>query len=130
MLLSGGLVRLDGLRVGGGTWLSWLLELMASSVKTLSMWCPGVREGGEERVQAEEVIAVAVRDVDRGEVLPGRPDPLLHPPRVLGGKDGVNQHRVALAADQRDRGGWPGRLAPLLIGGISPVIGLYGTTKT
>jgi hypothetical protein len=63
---------------------------------------PGVGEGGEERGQAEEVIAVAVRDADRGEVLPGRPDPLRHPPRVLGGKDGVDQHRVALAADQRD----------------------------
>src|SRR5256886_7257942 len=35
---------------------------------------PGVSEGSEERGQAEEVITVAVRDVDRGEVLPARPD--------------------------------------------------------
>jgi len=31
--------------------------------------------------------------------------------RVLGGEGGVDQDRVALAGDQRDRGGRPGRLA-------------------
>ena len=64
---------------------------------------PGVGERVEDRVQAKEVIAMAVGDVDRREVLSGRPDPVHDPPRVLGGEQGVDQDRVMLAADQRDR---------------------------
>ena len=37
---------------------------------------PGAGERIQDRGQAEEVIAVAVGDVDLGEVLPGGPDPL------------------------------------------------------
>jgi hypothetical protein len=47
---------------------------------------PGLRERAEDRVQAEEVVAVAVGDVDRGEILSGRLDPLYDVLRVLGGE--------------------------------------------
>jgi hypothetical protein len=60
----------------------------------------GSRERAEDGVQAEEVIGVTVRDVDRGEVLPGGADPFHDPAGVLGCEGGVDQYRVTLAADQ------------------------------
>jgi hypothetical protein len=50
------------------------------------------------------MIAVAVGDVDRGEVLSGRPNPVHDPAPILRGERGIDQHRVVLATDQRDRG--------------------------
>src|SRR5712664_2364711 len=79
----------------------------------------------EDRVQAEEVIGLAVGDVDRREVLSGSADPVYDPAGVLGGEGGVDQYRVTLATDQRDRSSRPVRLA-LAHRGISPTIGLYG----
>ncbi len=61
---------------------------------------PGLRERAEDRVQAEEVVTVAVGDVDRGETLSGRLDPFYDLLRVLDGEGGVDQDRVALAGDQ------------------------------
>jgi len=72
---------------------------------------PGVGEGVEDRIQAKEMIAVPVGDVDRREVLSGGADPVDDPPRVLGSEDGVDEDCVTVAADQGDRGCRPGRLA-------------------
>jgi hypothetical protein len=75
------------------------------------------------------VVAVAVGDVDRGEVLSGRLDPFYDLLRVLGGEGGVDQDRVALAVISETE--VAGQVAsPLLIGGISPATGLYGVTNT
>src|ERR1700733_1446684 len=70
----------------------------------------GVGERLEDRAQAEEEIAVAVGDVDRGEVLPARLDPVHDSPGVLRSEEGIDQYRVLRAADQRDRAGRPGGL--------------------
>jgi hypothetical protein len=64
---------------------------------------PGLRERDEDRVQAEKVVAVAVSDVDRGEVLSGRLDPFYDLLRVLGGEGGVNQDRARVDAAPSSR---------------------------
>jgi hypothetical protein len=79
----------------------------------------GVGERIEDRVQAKEVIGMAVGDVGRREILSGRPDPVDDTARVVGSDDGVDQYRVILATDQRDRGCRPGRL-PLTHRGYQP----------
>src|SRR2546427_13175736 len=60
----------------------------------------GIWERVEDRVQAKEVIGMAVGDVDRREVLSSSPDPGPDLRRVPQGDGGVDQYRVALAADQ------------------------------
>jgi hypothetical protein len=69
----------------------------------------GVGKCTEDHAEAEEVIAVAMGEVDRREILPGRPDPVHNPPAVFGDEASVDQDRVTLAGDQRSRGCRPGR---------------------
>jgi hypothetical protein len=66
----------------------------------------GAGERVEDRLESEEVIAVAMGDVDRGEVFAARAEPVDELRQVLGQVGGVDEDGVPLAADQRvgDRG--------------------------
>src|SRR5260221_280936 len=56
-----------------------------------------------KRCQAEEMIAVPVSDIDRGEVLAARDDPIQQRLRLPGRKKGVHENGVALTADEYRR---------------------------
>src|SRR3989442_14921995 len=62
-----------------------------------------------EQRYAKEMIAMAVRRVNRSQVLAARHDPVRQGLRGFGGKEGVDQHGIPLAVDQRGRIGYPGQ---------------------
>src|SRR5260370_38873432 len=47
--------------------------------------------------------------VNRGEILGGRHNPVRQSLRSFGGKEGIDQHSIPFAADQRGRVGDPGQ---------------------
>ena len=61
------------------------------------------RETVEDRAHPEPVIAVTVRDVDRGEVLAVRSHPLGQVGGLAGRQHRVDKHRVPFARDKRRR---------------------------
>jgi hypothetical protein len=56
----------------------------------------GARVTLQKRCEAEEMIAVSVGDIDRGEVLAARVDPIQQGLRLLGREKGVHENGVAL----------------------------------
>src|SRR3984957_1716622 len=60
--------------------------------------CP--RETLQKRCQAKEMITVPVGDVNGGEVLAARDDPIRQRLRLLRGEKGIYENGVALAADE------------------------------
>src|ERR1700738_3177633 len=63
--------------------------------------CPGMRETLQQWCQAEKTIAMSVGDIDRGEVLTARNDPIHQSLRLLGREKGVRENGVALTVDER-----------------------------
>src|SRR6202045_1810454 len=61
---------------------------------------PCVRETLQKRCQAKEMIAVPVGDVNRGEVLAARDDPIQQSLRLLRREKGVHQNGVTLTGDE------------------------------
>ena len=74
--------------------------------------CDGPRAGerGQEGIEAEYVVAVAVSDVDRRHSLALRANPLSRLPSFVEGDQGVDEDGITLAAEQRYRTGRPRRL--------------------
>src|SRR5258708_10066913 len=64
---------------------------------------PCARETLQKRCKAKEMIAMAVGDIDRGEVLAARDDPIQQSLRLLGREKGVHENGVALTVDERRR---------------------------
>src|ERR1700732_4126851 len=60
----------------------------------------GARETLQKRCEAEEMIAVSVGDIDRGEVLAARDDPIQQGLRLLDREKGVHENGVALTVDE------------------------------
>src|ERR1700720_2880318 len=60
----------------------------------------GARETLEKRCEAKEMIAMSVGDVDLGEVLAARDDPIQLRLRLLGREKGVHEHGVAFTIDE------------------------------
>src|SRR5216683_2621288 len=56
---------------------------------------------------AKKMIAMAMRQVNRGQILTARYDPVRQSPRSFGGKEGIDQHSITFAVDQRGRVGHP-----------------------
>src|ERR1700687_2419173 len=54
----------------------------------------------EKRCKAEEVIAMSVGDIDLGEVLAARDDPIQLRLRLLGREKGVHENGVAFTVDE------------------------------
>src|ERR1700726_1918958 len=65
--------------------------------------CPGMRETPQQRCEAEKMIAMSVGDVNCGEVLAARDDPVQQSLRLLDCEKGVHENSVALAVDERRR---------------------------
>src|SRR6202022_2979282 len=63
--------------------------------------CPGMRETLQQWCDAEKMIAMSMGDIDRGEVLTARNDPIHQSLRLLGSKKGVHENGVALTVDER-----------------------------
>src|SRR6266446_5061247 len=61
---------------------------------------PCARETLQKRCQAKEMIAVPVGDVNGGEVLAARDDPIQQSLRLLRREKGVHENGVALTADE------------------------------
>src|SRR6202022_4434091 len=61
---------------------------------------PCARETLQKRCQAKEMIAVPVSDVNRGEVLAARDDPIQQSLRLLGREKRVHENGVALTVDE------------------------------
>src|SRR6266404_7899676 len=55
----------------------------------------GARETLEKRCKAKKMIAMSVGDIDLGEVLAARDDPIQLPLRLLGREKGVHENGVA-----------------------------------
>ncbi len=70
---------------------------------------PRMGEALLEQPYAEEMIAMAVGRVNRGQVLPARHDPIRQGLRGFGGEEGIDQHGIPLAVDKRGRIGHPGQ---------------------
>src|SRR4029077_18901610 len=68
-------------------------------------------ELGQEGIEAEYVVAVAVGDVDRCQSLALRANPLGRLPRLIEGDQGIDEDRITVAAEQRDGAGRPRCLA-------------------
>src|SRR5260370_41984520 len=68
---------------------------------------PCARETLQKRCQAKEMIAVPVGDVNRGEVLAARDDPIQQSLRLLRREKGVHENGVALTADECRRIRYP-----------------------
>src|ERR1700726_5177707 len=64
---------------------------------------PSARETLQKRCQAKEMIAVPVGDVNRGEVLAARDDPIQQILRLLRREKGVHENGVALTGDEGRR---------------------------
>src|SRR4030081_3715026 len=60
----------------------------------------GARETLEKRYKAKEVIAMSVGDIDLGEVLAARDDPIQQSLRLLGREKGVHENGVAFTVDE------------------------------
>src|SRR5207245_7720267 len=69
---------------------------------------PRMGEALLEQPYTKEMIAMAVGRVNRSQVLAARHDPVRQGLRGFGGKEGVDQHGIPLAVDQRGRIGYPG----------------------
>src|SRR5437879_11470372 len=63
--------------------------------------CPGMRETLQQWCEAEKMIAMSVGDIDRGEVLTARNDPIHQSLRLLGREKSVRENGVALTVDER-----------------------------
>src|SRR5580692_10087505 len=63
----------------------------------------GIRKPIEQGADAKEMIAVAVSDVDRSQVLTARRDPFHCCVRLLDGKKGVDENSVPFAIDKCGR---------------------------
>src|SRR6266478_8514144 len=59
-----------------------------------------MREPLQKRCKAKEMIAMSVGDIDPGEVLATRDDPIQQNPRLLGREEGVHENGVALTVDK------------------------------
>jgi hypothetical protein len=70
---------------------------------------PGAGKAVEDHRQAEVVVAVAVRDVDSDEAALVQRDPGGERGGLVDGHEGVDEHSIVNAEDQRRRGGVPGR---------------------
>src|SRR6266850_1500587 len=57
---------------------------------------------------AKEMIAVPMRQVNRGQILAARYNPVRQSLRSFCGKEGIDQHSIPFAVDQRGRVGHPG----------------------
>ena len=62
---------------------------------------PGIWKALLNRVYAEEVISMAMRRIDRGQILSTCDDPFGKRPVLLHGDEGVDQHGISFARDQR-----------------------------
>src|ERR1700730_15193743 len=60
----------------------------------------GARETLEKRCKAKEMIAMPVSDIDLGEVLAARDDPIQLRLRLRGRKKGVHENGVAFTVDE------------------------------
>src|SRR6266403_4517778 len=60
----------------------------------------GARETLEKRCKAKEMVAMSVGDIDLGEVLAARDDPIQQRPRLLGREEGVHENGVAFTVDE------------------------------
>src|SRR5580704_15108405 len=63
----------------------------------------GIGKTIQERSDAKEMVAVTVGDINRGEVLAARRDPIYEDVRLLDGDKCVYEDGVALARDKRRR---------------------------
>src|ERR1700676_3554361 len=63
----------------------------------------GIRKPIQEGADAKEMIAVAVSDIDRSQVLAARRDPFHCGVRLLDGKKGVDENSVPFAIDKCGR---------------------------
>jgi hypothetical protein len=63
----------------------------------------GIRKPVQEGADAKEMIAVAVSDIDRGQILAARRDPFHRGMRLLDGKKGVDENSVPFALNKCDR---------------------------
>src|ERR1700728_259209 len=63
----------------------------------------GIRKPIQEGSDAKEMIAVAVSDIDRSQVLAARRDPFHCGTRLLDGKKGVDENSVHLTINKRGR---------------------------
>src|ERR1700694_3340023 len=64
---------------------------------------PGARETLQQWCEAEKMIAMSVGDIDRGEVLTARNDPIEQSLRLLGCEKSIHEDSVSLAVDERRR---------------------------
>lgn len=64
---------------------------------------PCLREALQNRRQTIEVVGVSVGDIDRREVPGARSDPIQQGLRLVDREEGVDEHGVPLAADERRR---------------------------
>src|SRR5258705_1859443 len=60
----------------------------------------GARETLQKRCKAKEMIAVSVGDIDLGEVLAARDDPIQQRARLPGREEGVHENGVAFTVDE------------------------------
>src|ERR1700726_1252048 len=65
--------------------------------------CPGMRETPQQRCEAEKMIAMSVGDVNCGEVLAARDDPVQQSLRLLNCEKSVHEDSVSLAVDEGRR---------------------------
>src|SRR5712692_7704246 len=65
--------------------------------------CPGMRETLQQWCEAEKMIAMCVGDVNCGEVLADRDDPVQQSLRLLDREKSVHEDSVSLAVDERRR---------------------------
>jgi len=56
----------------------------------------------------QKMIAMAMGQVNRGQILAARHNPVCQSLRSFGGKEGIDQHSITFAIDQRGRVGHPG----------------------
>src|SRR5258708_26310222 len=63
----------------------------------------GTREMLEKRCKAKEMITMSVSDIDLGEVLAARDDPIQLRLRLLGREKGVHENGVAFTVDECGR---------------------------
>src|SRR5260370_2447442 len=66
-------------------------------------------EAMPKQAYAKKMIAMAMGQVNRGQILAARHNPVRQSLRSLGGKEGIDQHSIMLAVDQRGRVGHPGQ---------------------
>jgi len=62
---------------------------------------PGIGKALLNRVYTEEVISMAVRRIDGGQILSACDGPFGKRPVLLHGDEGVDQHGISFARDQR-----------------------------